>query len=153
MQRQFLISQSSEQNAKLAEITRQQSKKEAERETTAASIGKLQATIPVLQERVDVRKYLFDKALGSKLTYLTDYQDLIGQQQDLAVQQSRMREADAAIAALRETREKTAAEYRHTLFDALAKAEQKAAGAPPDLVKPDRRTNPQFLTAPAHRLL
>src|SRR5258708_5896053 len=144
MQRQFLISQSSEQNAKLAEIARQQSQKEAERETTAASIGKLQATIPVLQERVDVRKYLFDKALGSKLTYLTDYQDLIGQQQDLAIQQSRLREADAAIAALRETREKTAAEHRRTLFDALATAEQKAAGAAQDAItrdKPPDRSN------------
>jgi hemolysin D len=148
MQRQFLISQSSEQNAKLAEIARQQSQKEAERETIAASIGKIQATIPVLQERVDVRKYLFDRALGSKITYLTEYQDLIGQQQDVAVQQSRLREADAAIAALKETREKTAAEYRRTLFDALAKAEQKAAGAAQDVVKAERRTRLQVLTAP-----
>jgi hemolysin D len=148
MQRQFLISQSSEQNAKLAEIARQQSQKEAERETTAASIGKIQATIPVLQERVDVRKYLFDKQLGTKLTYLSDYQDLIGQQQDLIVQQSRLHEADAAIAALKEAREKTAAEYRRSLFDALAKAEQKAAGAAQDVVKAERRTKLQVLTAP-----
>src|SRR5262249_38891786 len=103
MQRQFLISQGSEQSAKLAEIDRQRAQKEAERATIMATVEKLNATIPLLQQRVDVRKYLADKELGSKLQYLTDLQDLVGQQQDLVVQQSRYREADAAVAALVET--------------------------------------------------
>jgi hemolysin D len=47
MHRQFLISQRAEQNAKLAEIDRQQGQREAERATTSASVAKLQATIPV----------------------------------------------------------------------------------------------------------
>ena len=69
-----------------------------------------------------------DKELGSKLQYLTELQDLVGQQQDLLVQQSCYREADAAVAALAETRAKVQSEYRRTLFDDLAKAEQKAGG-------------------------
>jgi hemolysin D len=148
MHRQFLISQRAEQSAKLTEIERQQGQKEAERATTSASVAKLQATIPVLQERVDIRKSLLEKALVSKVTYLTEYQDLVGLQQDLVVQQSRLREADAAIALLKETREKTAAEYRRTTFDALAKAEQKAASAAQDVIKAERRTKLQQLTAP-----
>ena len=148
MHRQFLISQRAEQNAKLSEIERQQGQKEAERATTSASVAKLQATIPVLQERVDIRKSLLEKALVSKVTYLTEYQDLVGLQQDLVVQQSRLREADAAIALLKETREKTAAEYRRTTFDALAKAEQKVASAAQDVIKAERRTKLQHLTAP-----
>jgi hemolysin D len=148
MHRQFLISQRAEQNAKLSEIERQQGQKEAERATTSASVAKLQATIPVLQERVDIRKSLLEKALVSKVTYLTEYQDLVGLQQDLVVQQSRLREADAAIALLKETRERTAAEYRRTTFDALAKAEQKVASAAQEVVKAERRTKLQHLTAP-----
>ncbi|WMT72943.1 HlyD family type I secretion periplasmic adaptor subunit [Bradyrhizobium sp. Ash2021] len=148
MHRQFLISQRAEQNAKLSEIERQQGQKEAERATTSASVAKLQATIPVLQERVDIRKSLLEKALVSKVTYLTEYQDLVGLQQDLVVQQSRLREADAAIALLKETRERTAAEYRRTTFDALAKAEQKVASAAQDVIKAERRTKLQHLTAP-----
>ena len=148
MNRQFLLSQQSEQSAKLAEIDREQSKKQAERATVSASIGKLQATIPVLQERVDTRKYLADRGLGSKLTYLTEYQDLVAAQQDLVVQQSRIVESDAAIAALKETREKTAAEYKRALFDALAKAEQKAAGVAQDVIKAEQRTKLQELRAP-----
>ena len=114
MNRQFLISQTAEQQAKLAALDRQIAQKEAERDTIAATIGKLEATIPVLTQRVDVRKYLYDKELGSKLLYLTDYQDLVAQQQDLLVQKSKYREADAAVAALVQTRAQTAAEYRRT---------------------------------------
>ena len=148
MHRQFLISQRAEQNAKLAEIERQQGQKEAERATTSASVAKLQATIPVLQERVDIRKTLVDKALASKVVYLSEYQELVGLQQDLLLQQSRLREADAATALLKETRERTAAEYRRSTYDALAKAEQKAASAAQEVIKAERRTKLQRLTAP-----
>src|SRR5438477_147856 len=148
MHRQFLISLLAEQNARLAEIDRQQNQKEAERSTTLASVAKLEATIPVLQERVDIRKKLVDKALASKVVYLSEYQELVGLQQDLLLQQSRLREADAAIALLKETKEKTAAEYRRATYDALAKAEQKAASAAQEVVKAERRTKLQRLTAP-----
>ena len=148
MQRQFLISQATEQNAKLTEIDRQSAQKEAERATIKATTEKLNATIPLLQQRVDVRKYLADKELGSKIQYLTDLQDLVGQQQDLLVQQSRYREADAAVAALAETRAKVQSEYRRTLFDDLAKAEQKAGGLVEDVKKASERTKLQLLTAP-----
>jgi hemolysin D len=148
MHRQFLLSQSAEQNAKLAEIERQQAQKDAERATITATIAKLEATIPLLHERVDVRKSLYDKALGSKLTYLTELQDLVGQEKDLLVQKSRYREADAAVAALVETRAKAEAEYRHKLFDDLAKAEQKVAGVAQDVIKAEQRTKLQVLTAP-----
>jgi hemolysin D len=82
----------------------------------------------VLQQKVDVRKYLTEKELGSKLLYLTDLQELVGLQQDLLVQKSRHLEALEAIAALMETQVRTAAEYQRTLLDELTKAEQKAAG-------------------------
>jgi membrane fusion protein, hemolysin D len=88
MHRQFLVTQSAEQKAKLAEIDRQRLQKEAEQASVAATIGKLEATIPVLQERVDLRKYLYNKELGSRITYLTEYQDLVSMQQELIVQKA-----------------------------------------------------------------
>jgi hemolysin D len=148
MHRQFLITQTTEQNSKLAEIDRQQLQKEAERSSVAAAIGKLEVTIPVLQERVDLRRFLYNKELGSKLTYLTEYQDLVSMQQELIVQKSRLREAEAAVAALEETRAKIAAENRRSLFDDLAKAEPKAAALIQDVIKAERRTHLQVLAAP-----
>ena len=69
-------------------------------------------------------------------------------QQDLLLQQSRLREADAAIALLKETKDKTAAEYRRATYDALAKAEQKTAGVAQEVIKAERRTKLQRLAAP-----
>ena len=148
MHRRFLASQAAEQQAKIQEIRRQEAQKEAERETIKATINKLAETIPLLQERVDVRKYLTEKELGSKLLYLTDLQELVGQQQDLLVQKSRYREIGESVAALVETRIRTAAEYQRTLFDELAKAEQKAAGLTQDVIKAEQRTRLQYLVAP-----
>jgi hemolysin D len=148
MQRQFLRSQVAEQNAKLAEIDRQLLQKEAERATVAATISKFEATVPLLEQRVEIRKYLFEKDLGSRITYLTDLLDLTGQRHDLLVHKSRYQEAEAAVAALTETRAKTAAEYRRGFFDELAKAEQKAASLAQDVIKAEQRTKLQMLTAP-----
>jgi hemolysin D len=148
MNRQFLISQTAEQRAKIAAIDGQLSQKEAERSTTAATIAKIEATIPLLKQRVDVRKYLADKEYGSKLQYLTEMQDLVGLQQELMVQKSHIHEAESAVAALSETRLQTIAEYRRMRFDELAKAEQKAAGFAQDVIKAEQRTRLLALTAP-----
>jgi hemolysin D len=150
LNRQFLISQIAEQQGKLAALDRQLKQKEAERETITAAIAKIETTIPVLTQRVDIRKYLYDKDLGSKLTYLTEYQDLVGLQQEVLVQKSRYQEADAAVASLAETRAQTAAEYRRNRFDELTKAEQRAAGLAQDVIKAEQRTKLQALTSPVN---
>lgn len=148
MHRRFLVSQITEQNAKLAAIDRQIAQKEAERATSKASIEKLKATIGPLQQRVEIREQLYQKELGSKLQYLTEFQELLGQRQEILVQQSRFAEADAAIGVLVETRNKTVAEYERSLFEDLAKAEQKAVGLSQDVIKAERHAGLQNLTAP-----
>ena len=148
IQRRFLVSQTAEQNAKLAAIGGQMAQKEAERATIKASIEKLKAIVPPLEERVEIRKTLFNKELGSKLLYLSELQDLVGQRQEIQVQQSRYNEAEAAIVALAETRNKTVAEYERSLFDDLARAEQKVAGLAQDIIKAEQRTRLQKLTTP-----
>jgi len=148
MQRRLLASQAAEQKAKLASIDGQIAQKEAERATIRAAIDKLKATIQPLQERVDIRRTMFSKELGSKLIYLQELQDLLGQQKEVLVQESKLGESDSAIAQLRETRGKTIAEYERGLLDDMAKAEQKAAGLAQDVIKAEQRTALQKLTAP-----
>jgi hemolysin D len=102
----------------------------------------------VIQSRVDIRKTLVEKELGSKLGYFEVLQLLVEQQEEFNVQNSHLHETEAAIAAIRETRGQAAAEYRHTLSDELAKSEQKANGLAQDLIKAEQRTRLQQLTAP-----
>jgi hemolysin D len=106
-QRQLLVNQVTEHRAKIAALDRQEAQKEAEQATTSATIHKLETTIPVIQQRVDIRKTLMDKELGSKLTYFEVLQLLVEQQQELGVQKSHLREAEAAADAIRETRRRT----------------------------------------------
>lgn len=148
MHLEFLRSQHAEYIAKLSEIDQQKSQKEAERYTILGTLDKTEALIPILRERVDVRKYLADKELGSKLQYLSDLQELVGLQQDFEIQRSRYEEAAAAVDALTETRIKVMSEYRRQLLEDLVKATQKAADLKQDVLKAERRTKLQVLTAP-----
>jgi hemolysin D len=147
-QRQLLLHQVTEHRAKVAALARQQAQKEAEQATTAATIHKLDAMIPVIQQRVDIRKTLMERELSSKLTYFEILQLLVEQQEELSVQKSHLHEAEAAVAAIRETRGQAMAEYRHAISDELAKAEQKANGLAQDLIKAEQKTKLQQLTAP-----
>jgi hemolysin D len=147
-QRQLLLNQVTEHRAKIAALVRQQAQKEAEQATTAATLHKLETIIPVIQSRVDIRKTLVEKELGSKLGYFEVLQLLVEQQEEFSVQQSHLHETEAAIAAIRETRAQAAAEYRHGISDDLAKAGQKANGLAQDLIKAEQRTKLQQLSAP-----
>jgi membrane fusion protein, hemolysin D len=147
-QRQLLLNQVIEHRAKIAALDRQQAQKEAETATAAAVIDKLETMIPVIQPRVDIRRTLMEKDLGSKLIYFETLQLLIEQQKELGVQKSHLHEAEAAVAAIRETRGQAEAEYRRTLSDELAKSEQKALGLAHELIKAEQKTRLQQLTAP-----
>jgi membrane fusion protein, hemolysin D len=148
MQQQYLVSQVGEHRAKLASLDRQKTQRAAERATIAATITKLEATLSVADERVSVRRQLWDQQLGSRLLYLSELQDQVSQQQDLLVQRSRLNESEAALAAIIETRAQTAAEYRRNLLSDLATAEQKAGALQQDLIKAQERLRLQSLIAP-----
>lgn len=148
MQRNLLLSQAAEQRTKLTSLDRQLAQKEAERMTIAATIEKLKTTIPYIEQRVEIRKSLADKELGSKLTYLENIQQLNETRYELAVQRKRYEEATAAIATVVEQRAQAVAEYRRTRAAELAEAERKAIGLREDMIKADQKAKFQTLTAP-----
>jgi hemolysin D len=145
-QRQFLLSQVTEHKAKIAALDGQRTQKEAELATISATVDKLEAVIPTIEERVNIRKTLSE--YGSRLQYFEVLQQLTESQQERLVQKSHLKEARAAIAAIIETRAQTKAEYRRTLFGELTEAERNAAGLAADLAKAEQRTKLQQLTAP-----
>ena len=89
-----------------------------------------------------------EKQLTSKIIYFEVLQLLVEQQGELSVQKSHLHEAEAAVAAIRETLGQAVAEYRHILPDELAKAEQKANELTQDVIKAEQKTRLQLLTAP-----
>jgi len=148
LNRQYLASEVAEHRAKIAALDRQIAQQEANHAAVAATVQKLEVTIPLLQQRVDMRKYLTEKELGSKILLLQEQQDLVEHQQELLVQKDRLQEADSALAALREQRLEAEAEYRRTNFEGLTQAEQKARSLAEELKKAEERRELQTLRAP-----
>ena len=147
-QKQFLHDQYEEQRAKLAALDGQRAQKAAERNTVAATIDKLQATLPVLKQRLDIRQTLYDHETGSKANYLEMLQSYIEQQKEIEVQKSHLQESVAALAAITQTYDQTASEYRRARYTDLVDAERKAHGFKEDLIKAQEKTKLQQLTSP-----
>ncbi len=148
IQRRFLIDQTAEQQAKLAVLDQQRAQKEAELQTISATVSKLEASLPVQQERLEIRKTLYDHSTGSKANYLEMLQSFVEEQHELDVQKSKHHEAEAALAATIGSRAQAEAEYRRTRYGELTEAERKVSELRQDLIKAQRRTNLQLLTAP-----
>jgi len=127
---------------------RPRAQRAAERGTYAATIAKIEAMIPILQQRVDIRKYLMERETGSKVIYLENLSQLVEQQKELGVQQSHLHEAEAALAAVIETRQQAVEEYRRMRLGERATAEAKAAGLAQDVVKASEKSRLQVLRAP-----
>ena len=148
-QRQLLQNQVTEYRAKVAALTRQQAQKEAEQATIAATIHKLETTIPVIQQRVDIRKTLMDKELGSKLTYFEILQLLVEQQEDLGVQKSHLQRGGSG-------RGRNSRNARHRPKPNIGmrsptispRPSKKQADLRQDLIKAEQKTKLQLLTAP-----
>lgn len=148
VQRKYLLDQTAEQREKLAVIDRQLAEKEAESRTTEATVAKLQASLPIMQERVEVRKTLYDHSTGSKVSYLELLQPFVEEQHELEVQKSKADEARTAIAALEEQRNQTIEEFRRERYGELVEAIRKVTGLSEDLVRAQHRTALQVLTSP-----
>jgi hemolysin D len=146
--RHLLASEVAERNAKLAGLDRQTAQHQANREAVAAAIDKLDATLPLLRQRLEMRKKLFDSEVGSKLNYLDATQQLIEGEKELIVLRHRLVEAEGTLAAITEQRRQTEAEQRHAVFDELSKAGEKAEALTQEVLKAEDRLRRQVLTAP-----
>jgi hemolysin D len=137
-----------EQAAKLASVDRQLAQRRAELAGVHATIAKLNASIPLIQSRVDIREHGVQTQFGNKIDYLTVQQQLVEQQHELAVQQFKVVEAEQAIQALERQRDQGVEEFRKTAYADLAKAEAQVAELTQEAVKIAQKTELQTLRAP-----
>jgi hemolysin D len=148
MGEQFLIGQMAQYRSKLASLAREEAQKRAELESQKLAIDKIQTLLPLLEERTQMRKTLFEHQTGTKLAYLEDLGDLLSHQKDLEVQTSRLTEAEAAVAASKAKQDETRTEFHRQVLNDLAEATRKANGLAQDVAKSEQRTKYQALTAP-----
>ena len=146
--RNQLVAELAQHRAKLDGLDRQTAGKTAERNQAKATIAKLEAALPYIQERAQLYDKLRTNQYVSRVSVLQAEQALVEATNDLSITKYQLEGAEAAIAALRQARLEADAEFRHRALDDLAKARQKVAELQQEQVKAAQRTGQQILRAP-----
>lgn len=146
--RALAASQAAEQAAKLAGLDEQLKEKKAESEEADTVIEKLQATMPLLDEKQQMRTQLLETQYGNRFAFLDAKQALIEAHHDLDAEREKLSEVEAARVALERQRDQTRAEYAHKILSDLSEAEQKVGEATEDLIKAQQKLSQTTLSAP-----
>ncbi len=137
-----------EESSKLAQLDHQMAQKRAEQAGSAAQIAKIDASLPLVRGRAQIRGTLMDREFGSKYEYLEAQQQVVEMEHERVAQQRKEEEALAGEAEITSQRAQTEAEYKRKRLEDLAKANHDASEAADELAKAEKRTELQSLTAP-----
>lgn len=137
-----------EQAAKIADIDEEIAGKSAEEAAIEAEIAKIDAAMPMVSARVNIRAGALKSGYGNELDYFQQRQELVEMQHERIVDQKKHEEAVAALAALATQRAKTIAEFRSAAFADLAKTDREIAETVGELAKAARQVQLQTLRAP-----
>ncbi len=120
----------------------------AEIQAARAWVAKLQESLPIARQLAADYKRLLDKAYVAKHAYLEKEQQRLDQERELAVQQARVLELQAAKQQAESRRQSVLAQTRRAMLDLLHESEQRAAGLQQELSKAEQRNRLMHLTAP-----
>jgi hemolysin D len=148
VQRQLLHDQLEEHHARLDTARLVVEQRQATVEATKIQLERLQAIIPILEERASVYHTLFQKTYGSKMQYLETEKERIEKVKELASQEQQLVQETAALAEARRNYQTLMAEFKRQRLAELAAAETRAASLAKEVDKARHRTARQTLTAP-----
>ncbi len=140
--------EAAEQQAKLGDLDQQIVAKRAEADETAATIAKLRASLPLVQQQADIRTKLKDMEFGNKIEWLNAEQRLVEQQHDIASLGFHEAQARAAALSLEKHRAETEAEYAKSVLDELKKALGRSSELISEYAKSSEKLVHRTLTAP-----
>jgi hemolysin D len=145
--RDQLVAELDRQMAKIHGLDQQMLGKAAERDQAKATIAKLDASLPFVEQRAQLYEKLRNNQFVSKVAYLEAQQALTEARNNRTIAMHQMEGAEAAIAALEESRREVESDFRRQALDDLAKARQKAAEYQQEGVKARQRIGQQILRA------
>jgi len=147
-ERQQLIAQLAQHKAKVDGLDRQIATKAAERDYAKATIAKIEASLPLLQEKAGLYDQLRENMLTSKVAWIDARRQLVEAQHDRVVAGHQVDAAEAQTAALTQQRTEADADFRRQALDDLSKTSHYATEQRQELIKAEQRTGFQTLRAP-----
>lgn len=133
---------------RVADLTQQIAQKDAEVGEAKAQIEKIQADLPMLEQKDKINRDLVARGYGTTLQALDAAQGLSDARHDMAVARQKVAETTAARAALVRQREGVSAQYESDAYADLRKAEEQQSELTQDLVKAQSKAAETELRAP-----
>jgi hemolysin D len=146
--RSAMLAQAAEQQAKLASVVQQIDQKRAEVQSVTAAIAKIDATLPLLDETLTIRRKAMDIQYGNRIAWIDAQTRLIDQQNERIVQERKLVEIEAARRALEQQLAQTKSGFERQVLSDLSDAQKKADEYRQDSIKAQQKTDEQLLRAP-----
>jgi hemolysin D len=137
-----------EQTEKVAGLQQQIAQKDAEAAENDATLAKLTASVPILQQKRDLYRALLNVQFTNKLAWLDAEQAYSDQMHQVLVQQSHAGTIVAAREALVRQLAETRAGYAHDVLKDLGEAEQKVGELVQQLAAAAHKAEQTVLNAP-----
>lgn len=147
-QSRLLQAQYDEYNSRRKSLEGQMRAREGERRQAQSLKRKLERTLPLISERADSVKTLYDKQLASREQHLSLEQERITQEQDLLAESARVDELTGEMDAIQDQIASMESEYQRNNLIALMEAKQKTVALGQEWIKAKQRNRQQILHAP-----
>lgn len=146
--RQWLQGQYLELRSALEQVDAEIEQRAAEIQSTRAMIGALQKSLPITRRLASDYQELLQQQYVPRHAYLEKQQALLDQERDLAVQNARLVEVQAARREAERRRQGILAQNRRAMLDLQQQSQQKAAALQQERDKADQRNQLMSLSAP-----
>ena len=147
-QQALLTSALAEHRARLAALDAEIARKRADREGAAASLEQINESLPLVTRKNDMREELVKTGHIAETGLIETRLELLNLRKELAMQRSRLAEANAGLNATQQQRAQAIAEFTARTSAELAEATRKEAASALELVKASQRRDLQTLRAP-----
>jgi hemolysin D len=148
LQQQLLRDQFAEYQAKAAAARHLVDQRQAAVEQTQENILRLEATVPMEVERVEVYKSLLEHEAVSKMDFLQAEEQRIDKVQELAGQKKKLQQDQAAFAEAEKHYRALLSEFQQSKQAELSALETKAASLAQEVTKAGQKAGLQRLVAP-----
>ncbi|MCS6897563.1 MAG: HlyD family type I secretion periplasmic adaptor subunit, partial [Nitrospira sp.] len=148
LQRRLLRDQLAEYRAKSEAARQLIQQRRAAVEQTREQIRRLEAVVPIEEERAETLKRLLDHEAATRMDYLQAEAQRIERTQELAVQRQKLQQDLAALEEAEKHSRATVAEFQQARQAELAALETKIVSLAQEVTKAGQKADLQRLTAP-----
>ncbi|WP_422489545.1 HlyD family type I secretion periplasmic adaptor subunit [Endozoicomonas sp. ALE010] len=147
-EQQLLLQQIEDYKTSANTLISQKKSKRAEQQTIVAQVNKLKRVLPIIEERTQSLKALYDKSYGSKVQYLELEQQRIELEEDIKAQTAAVNQLGAEAEALQHQLASLHAQTRRESLDQQEQLRRQLDTLEQERIKAEELHDQQKITSP-----